>query len=130
MSFLFREPLALTSAETKLLKTGSTYSLGRKERQLTVNHGKVSHDHGAFTIASYSLDNVVSLTFSLMIKPFLMDGFPKSDPSVLPSLSIHNAGKKAMAISRGGEIVHVSPSSTEELQDGDTIDIVGGVPLR
>jgi hypothetical protein len=49
------------------------------------------------------------------------------DPSVLPSLSIHNAGKKTMTITRGDDAVYVGPSGTEELQDGDTIDIVVGV---
>jgi hypothetical protein len=35
-----------------------------------------------------------------------------------------------MAITRGDDVIHVIPSGTEELQDGDTIDIVSGVPLR
>ena len=54
----------------------------------------------------------------------------QADPLIRPSLSIHNTGKKTMTVSRGDEIVHVIPSSTEELQDGDTIDIVVGVSLR
>jgi hypothetical protein len=53
---------ALTIAEAKLLKTGSKYALGRKERQLTVNHAKVSHDHGAVAVAAYSQNDVVSFT--------------------------------------------------------------------
>jgi hypothetical protein len=56
----------LFKAEAKLLKTGSSYSLGRKERQLTVNHGRVSHDHGAFTVGSYSQEDTVSLVFGLL----------------------------------------------------------------
>jgi hypothetical protein len=56
----------LTRAGAKLLKTGSRYSLGRKERQLTVNHSKVSHDHGAFTVGSYSQEDIVSLPFDLL----------------------------------------------------------------
>jgi hypothetical protein len=55
---------------------------------------------------------------------------PKTDPSIVPSLSVHNAGKKTMTVTRGGEMVYVSPSGTEELQDGDKIDIVVGVSLR
>jgi len=43
---------------------------------------------------------------------------------------MHNAGKKTMTITRGDDVVHVVPSGTEELQDGDTIDIIVGVPLR
>jgi K+/H+ antiporter YhaU regulatory subunit KhtT len=35
-----------------------------------------------------------------------------------------------MTIIRETGVVNVNPSSTEELRDGDTIDIVGGVSLR
>ena len=45
--------------ETKLLKTGTKYVLGRKERQLVINHKKISHDHAAFLVGSYTQDDVV-----------------------------------------------------------------------
>jgi hypothetical protein len=63
--FCIPEP-QLIRVEAKLLKTGSSYSLGRKERQLTVNHGKVSHDHGTFTVGPYSQEDIVSLMFGLL----------------------------------------------------------------
>jgi hypothetical protein len=59
-----------------------------------------------------------------------IDSSSKTDPLVVPSLSIHNAGKKAMTITRETGVVNVNPSSTEELRDGDTVDIIGGVSLR
>jgi len=35
-----------------------------------------------------------------------------------------------MTINRGTDVVYVNPSGTEELQDGDTVDIISGVPLK
>lgn len=35
-----------------------------------------------------------------------------------------------MTITRETGVVNVNPSSTEELRDGDTVDVVGGVSLR
>ena len=54
----------------------------------------------------------------------------QSDPSIIPSLSIHNAGKKSMVVKRGEEIVYINPASSEDLQDGDVVDIITGVSLR
>ena len=48
-------------AESKLLKTGRKYVLGRKDRHLVINHKKVSHDHAEFTVGAYTHDDVVSL---------------------------------------------------------------------
>ena len=46
--------------ESKLLKTGAKYTLGRKDRQLVVNHKKISHDHAVILVGPYSQDDVVS----------------------------------------------------------------------
>jgi hypothetical protein len=47
--------------ESKLLKTGAKYTLGRKDRQLAVNHKKISHDHAVILVGPYSQDDVVSM---------------------------------------------------------------------
>lgn len=119
----------LTKPETKLLKTGSRYTLGRKDRQLVVNHAKVSHDHGALTVGTYSQDDVVSGITVIAASAYLPVPL-QSDPSVVPTLSIHNAGKKTMVLKRGEDSIIIAPSSTEDLQDGDIVDVITGVPLR
>jgi hypothetical protein len=53
----------------------------------------------------------------------------KAEPSVIPHISIHNAGKKPMTIIRGDDSLTLNPSVTEELQHGDIINIIFGVSL-
>lgn len=46
--------------ESKLLKSGKSYVIGRKSTcDLVVNHKKVSHDHGKFIVEGFSHDDVV-----------------------------------------------------------------------
>ena len=56
---LWSVPSGWQPSETKLLRTGTKYVLGRKERQLVVNHKKISHDHAQFMVGPYSSDDVV-----------------------------------------------------------------------
>ena len=54
-------------AESKLLKSGKEYLIGRKSTcDLVVNHKKVSHDHGKFIVGGFSPDDVVRPTRSPM----------------------------------------------------------------
>lgn len=47
-------------AESKLLKSGKSYLIGRKSTcDLVVNHKKISHDHGQFLVGGFSPDDVV-----------------------------------------------------------------------
>ena len=52
--------------ESKLLKSGKSYLIGRKSTcDLVVNHKKVSHDHGRFEVGGFSPDDVVRTTLLL-----------------------------------------------------------------
>jgi hypothetical protein len=54
-------------AESKLLKSGKSYIIGRKATvDLVVNHKKVSHDHGQFIVGGFSPDDIVrEICFSM-----------------------------------------------------------------
>lgn len=49
--------------ESKLLKSGTNYNLGRKDRPLRINHKQVSHDHLALTVGEFTEDDAVCLLF-------------------------------------------------------------------
>lgn len=51
-----------TYLASKLLKTGTSYELGRKDKHLVINSGKISHLHGEFIVGGYTADDVVSPT--------------------------------------------------------------------
>lgn len=51
--------------ESKLLKSGKSYVIGRKVTcDLVVNHKKVSHDHGKLIVDGFSPDDVVRIPVS------------------------------------------------------------------
>jgi len=45
--------------ETKLLRSGKKYPLGRKDRELLVNNKKISRDHCEFTVGPYTEEDMV-----------------------------------------------------------------------
>ena len=92
-----------------------------------MNSSKVSHDHGAITVGSSSPDSVVSLQYNPVA---VFTHTPQSDPTEKPTVTIVNSSKKTMTITRDRDVVTVSPSTSEDLLDGDTIHIVIGIPLR
>jgi hypothetical protein len=47
------------SLESKLLKTGRSYSLGRKDQDLIVPNKKVSHHHCEFLVGKWSIEEMV-----------------------------------------------------------------------
>jgi hypothetical protein len=52
-----------SDAESKVLKSGKSYRIGRKDCDLAVNHKKVSHDHGQFIVGGFSPDDVVRIVW-------------------------------------------------------------------
>ncbi|KAF8639022.1 hypothetical protein AX17_001774 [Amanita inopinata Kibby_2008] len=88
--------------KSKLLKTGQTYPLGRKDQPLVIKNARISKDHGEFQVGNCTEDNV-------------------SDPSFKPTLQYANKRDKPMKIERGDSHVIVNPFSTEVLQDGDIV---------
>lgn len=61
--------------ESKLLKSGKSYVIGRKTScDLVVNHKKVSHDHGKFIVEGFSPDDVVRIPVSPIVVVPLIHG--------------------------------------------------------
>ncbi|KAI0300679.1 hypothetical protein B0F90DRAFT_398184 [Multifurca ochricompacta] len=99
--------------KSKVLKSGKSYTIGRKSNcDIVVNHKKVSHDHGQFIVGGFSPDDVTSTNYT-------------------PTLRILNSKNKTMRIFRQGfaDEVIVNPGATEQLQHDDKLDIVSGLPL-
>jgi hypothetical protein len=48
-------------AEAKLLKTGKSYTLGRKGKELDIDNPKISKTHAEFIVGAFSEDDVVRL---------------------------------------------------------------------
>ncbi|KAH9160697.1 hypothetical protein EDB89DRAFT_1914535 [Lactarius sanguifluus] len=102
-----------SGAESKVLKSGKSYRIGRKsDCDLAVNHKKVSHDHGQFEVGGFSPDDVTNTGY-------------------MSTLRILNSKNKTMRIWREGfpDGVIVNPGATLELQPDDRVDIVSGLPL-
>lgn len=97
----------LSFQKTKLLKTGTSYPLGRKGTPLIVASKKVSGSHCDFFVGKYSVDDL-------------------GDPTKIPTLEFVNRRDKGMRIMRGETQIDVNPSATHELQDGDVVTIVSG----
>lgn len=55
------------NTETKLLKPGKTYVLGRKDRPLLVNHKSISRDHLSFIVGDYTVEDAVSIAHTLHV---------------------------------------------------------------
>lgn len=49
----------MAAKEVKLLKSGQKYLIGRKDRDLVVNHKKVSRDHGQIIVGGCTAEDVV-----------------------------------------------------------------------
>ncbi|KAJ7189850.1 proline-rich protein, partial [Mycena pura] len=98
--------------KSKLLKTGKSYSLGRKDQPLCIKISKISHKHGEFTVGAFTQDDV-------------------TDPSTRPSLQYTNLRKdKIVPITRGEETHSVNPNATSELLDGDVLTVASRVDIR
>ncbi|KAJ6525311.1 proline-rich protein [Mycena vulgaris] len=95
--------------KTKLLKTGKSYTLGRKEQPLVINSKKISHDHGEFTVGKFTVDDV-------------------GDLGTRPTLQ-YNTKKKVAQFHRGGEEHSINPGSTCDLLDGDVLTIASNAKV-
>ncbi|GLB42770.1 hypothetical protein LshimejAT787_1202190 [Lyophyllum shimeji] len=95
----------------KLLKTGTTYGLGRKENPLIIANKKVSSHQCDFEVKEFSTKDV-------------------GDPTRRPKLEFSNTKEKGMRISREGTQIQVNPHEPFELQDGDVIAIISGVFVK
>ncbi|KAF7314496.1 CDC73-C domain-containing protein [Mycena kentingensis (nom. inval.)] len=91
--------------ESKLLKPGKTYTVGRKARDINLNSGKVSHDAGFFTVGPFSADDV-------------------GDESTRPKLKFESTTiKGSIQIERDGESSTLDCGKSKKLDHGDTLAI-------
>jgi len=51
------------------------------------------------------------------------------NPSRIPKLEVFNSRSKAMKLLRGSESLIINSSSVQELRDGDSLEIVAGLPI-
>ncbi|KAJ7677500.1 hypothetical protein B0H17DRAFT_1015824 [Mycena rosella] len=93
-----------TEKKTKLLKTGKTYSLGRKDALLIRNKRISGRGHAVFTVGEFTPEDAM-------------------DPSTRPTLELAVA-RKSVQYNRAGESITVNPDSTAELEDGDILSVV------
>ncbi|KAJ3577006.1 hypothetical protein NP233_g54 [Leucocoprinus birnbaumii] len=99
-----------SSQKSKVLKAGKSYGLGRKNQPLLIVNKKISAAHCQFTVGECTLDDV-------------------HNPEKRPTLMFHNEREKPLRLYRGDEEETIKPKDTLELQDGDTIHIVTGIPV-
>ncbi|KAF7299630.1 CDC73-C domain-containing protein [Mycena chlorophos] len=89
----------------RLLRTGNTYKLSRAEGSaLRIASKRVSKQHGHFTVAKFSKNDV-------------------TDASKRPALTFTNTKGKDCYVTRAGGPFTINDGATGELQDGDEISI-------
>ena len=118
--------------ETKLLRNGKTYTLGRKDCDLIVNHKKVSHAHAQIIVGGYTSEDVVRYIRDRSLVFTAFQYFPthiQANPDVVSSLEVFNTKQKTIQIKRGSEIIMINPSTSHDVQDGDHIEIIVGLPI-
>lgn len=59
-----------TVVESKLLKTGKTYVLGRKDQPLVIKDARISKNHAAFQVGSCTEDEIVGCYLMFLVNPF------------------------------------------------------------
>ncbi|KAJ7025383.1 proline-rich protein [Mycena alexandri] len=97
--------------KTKLLKTGKTYALGRKEALLNINIKKISRNHGIFTVGKFTEDHVM-------------------DPETRPTLQYTNTNQnesRVVHVQRGDDHLPINVQSTFDLEDGDIVSVASRV---
>lgn len=95
--------------KSKLLKTGVTYSLGRRDCPLLIPNKKISANHGDLVVGPFSVDDI-------------------GDPTRRPKIEyVNKRDKGGVRITRPTGDILVHPRATQELQDGDTLSLVTNI---
>ncbi|KDQ22694.1 hypothetical protein PLEOSDRAFT_163587 [Pleurotus ostreatus PC15] len=97
--------------KSKLLKTGTSYLLGRKGQPLLINNKKVSQEHCEFVTGPFGADDVVQV-------------------SRRPLLEFVNKRNKIVKLLRGPKELAVNPGARAGLEDGDVLTIVTDISIR
>ncbi|RDB24208.1 Nibrin [Hypsizygus marmoreus] len=98
----------VSSQKAKLLKTGKTYPLGRKECPLIIANKKISSHHCEFVVKPFSVEDA-------------------TDPTRRPTLEFLNKKDRSLKVNRAGVQLPVNPQTAIELHDGDIVGIISGV---
>lgn len=113
--------------ESKLLRPGKRYTLGRKDADLLILEKKISREHVTFTLSEFPTSSVVSRPY------FVFSAFviilAKGDPTFKPKVRLQNPRNKPISIQRGTNLIPLDPSSSTELSDGDAIHLAGGITI-
>ncbi|KAH0580358.1 hypothetical protein H2248_001859 [Termitomyces sp. 'cryptogamus'] len=94
--------------KSKLLKTGTTYKLGRKGCPLVIANKKISSHHCDFGVDTFSADDV-------------------GDSLKKPALKFTNMKDKPLRVARDGGQFNVNAQETCELRDGDRVGLISGL---
>jgi hypothetical protein len=113
--------------ESKLLKPGKRYVLGRKDTALLISSKKISREHVTFTLSEFPTSRVVSPP-RLPLSTFVIV-LVKGDPTFKPKAWLQNPRNKPITIQRGINLIILDPSSSTELSNGDAIHLVGGITV-
>ena len=113
--------------ESKFLKPGKHYVLGRKGADLLISSKKISREHVTFTLSDFPASRVVSK--SRLLLPGFISILVQDDVMFKPKARLENPRNKPITIQRGINLITLDPSSNTELWDGDAIHLVGGVTV-
>ncbi|KAG6879104.1 hypothetical protein C0992_005130 [Termitomyces sp. T32_za158] len=94
--------------KSKLLKTGTSYGLGRKGCPLIVVNKKISSHHCNFEVEAFSADEA-------------------GDPLKRPILKFTNMKDKPLRVAREGAQFNVNAQETCDLKDGDKVGLISGL---
>lgn len=101
--------------------------LGRKGADLIVQNKRISREHVTFDISGFPTSRVVSQSHYLFSSVFLT--LVQDDPTFKPNARLQNPRNKPITVQRGTNIITLDSSSSTELWDGDTIQLVGGITV-
>ena len=113
--------------ESKLLKPGKYYVLGRKDADLLISSKKISREHVTFTLSEFPTSRVVSRPCFLLSTFIII--LVKGDPTFKPKARLQNPRNKPITVQRETNLITLDPSSSIELSDGDAIHLVGGITV-
>ncbi|KAJ7505153.1 proline-rich protein [Mycena galericulata] len=101
-----KENTPLGPPNTRLIKPGKSYPVGRRDVPLILGSKKVSKLHGEFAVEEFTADDV-------------------ADPTIRPKVYFTNSNQKdkVVFVVRGDDTITVNPGATSEVISGDRVGI-------
>jgi len=103
--------------KSKLLKSGNTYTMGRRDQALTIKDKKISREHARFYVGECSVNDAMNADFV----PTLSVEILKSNSKKNISRNMDRSGKDSPYV--------LNPGEAAQVMDGDVIHMVTGVPV-